>query len=66
MKFRPVEEWVPPDHPWDPEQAISEWCGICGSPEIVHDGNLERAFEWLRLADPLTRWCVVSDKENLE
>lgn len=42
--------WQPPDHPWNPELAVEEWCGICGQTQICHDGNMEAAFRWMESA----------------
>ena len=62
-KWTAVTEYQPPDHPWDPDLAVEEWCGICGQTQLVHDGNLDRAFDFLRRIDPHTA-PVRSQQEN--
>lgn len=42
-----VSEWTPPDHPWDETRTVDIWCEICGQTQLMHDGNLDKAFDWL-------------------
>ena len=44
-----VVPYEPPDHSWDDTLAVAgQWCGICGKEQIVHDGNLDKVFDWMR------------------
>ena len=45
-----IVEYEPPDHPWNEELTVGEWCEICGQTQITHDGNLDRVFDWMEAA----------------
>lgn len=50
-KFSELTEWTPPDHPWDEARQVAGYCEVCGGQQILHDGNLDRAFDVLAALD---------------